>query len=193
MVIDLLRSEALEERVEPNDREGDPARARPRRIRLDEEPGVLAELPEHLVPDATVRGSPEEPRIPPEAGVEIGHRDTGEEVGDRALHVSPSMCLPSPMRDPRTVGVIRRQLKRRLRQLSARAHADRARPGRRAAADGLSTNDMQTSVQSAAKISFCRPVARTASTNSVSFHELTVVRSSGGSSSSSVASSSMVA
>lgn len=38
---------------------------------------------------------------------------------------------------------------------------------------------MQTSVQRAQKISFLRPVARTASRNSVSSHEFTVVRSSG--------------
>jgi hypothetical protein len=47
-VLDALRSEALEERVEPNDGEGDPARARPRRVRLDEEPGALVDLPENL-------------------------------------------------------------------------------------------------------------------------------------------------
>ena len=40
-VLDALGSEALEERVEPGDGEGDPARARLRRVRLDEEPGVL--------------------------------------------------------------------------------------------------------------------------------------------------------
>jgi hypothetical protein len=88
-VADAPGSEALEERVEPNDGEGDPARARPRRVRLDEEPGTLVDLLENLVPDATVWGSPEEPRVPIDADVEIGHRDTGEEVGDRALHVSP--------------------------------------------------------------------------------------------------------
>ena len=71
-------------RVEPGDSEGDPARARLRRVRLDEEPGALVDLPENLVPEATVRGSPEEPRVPIDAGVEIGYRDTGEEVGDRA-------------------------------------------------------------------------------------------------------------
>jgi hypothetical protein len=75
---------ALEERVEPNDGEGDPARARPRRVRLDEEPGTLVDLPENFLPDATVWGSPEEPRVPIDAGVEIGDRDTGEEVRDRA-------------------------------------------------------------------------------------------------------------
>jgi hypothetical protein len=37
-VLDALGSEALKERVEPSDGEGDPARARPRRVRLDKEP-----------------------------------------------------------------------------------------------------------------------------------------------------------
>jgi len=75
---------ALEERVEPSDGERDPASARPRRVRLDEEPGALVDLPEHLVPDATVWGSAEEARVPIDAGVEIGYRDTGEEVSDGA-------------------------------------------------------------------------------------------------------------
>src|ERR1700722_15963259 len=48
---------------------------------------------------------------------------------------------------------------------------------------------MQTSVHSAQKMSFRRPVAWTARTNSVSSQELTVVRSSGGGSSGSSASS----
>src|ERR687897_1304908 len=43
-----------------------------------------SDLPADLVPDATVWGSPEEPRVPIDAGVEIGYRDTGEEVCDRA-------------------------------------------------------------------------------------------------------------
>ena len=59
-VLDALGSEALEERVEPGDGEGDPARARVCRVRFDEEPGALVDLPEDLFPDATVRGSPEE-------------------------------------------------------------------------------------------------------------------------------------
>ena len=37
-VLDALGSEALEQRFEPSDGEGDPARARPRRVRLDESP-----------------------------------------------------------------------------------------------------------------------------------------------------------
>jgi hypothetical protein len=53
-VLDALGSEALKERVEPSDGEGDPARACPRRVRLDEAPGVLVDLPENLFPDATV-------------------------------------------------------------------------------------------------------------------------------------------
>ena len=90
--------EALEERVEPGDRESDPARARLRRVRLDEERGMLVDLPEDLVADAHVRGSPEEPRVPVDAGVEVGDRDAGEEVGDRA-HASCLSCgaySPSP-------------------------------------------------------------------------------------------------
>jgi hypothetical protein len=78
LVLDALGSEALEEPVEPGDGEGDAARARPRRVRLDEDPGALVDLPENLFPDATVWGSPEEPRVPIDAGVEIGYRDTGE-------------------------------------------------------------------------------------------------------------------
>jgi hypothetical protein len=51
---------------------------------------------------------------------------------------------------------------------------------------------MHTSVQSAQKMSFRRPLARTAATNSVSSQELTVVRSIGGSSVKSSASSGSV-
>src|SRR5271167_22522 len=51
---------------------------------------------------------------------------------------------------------------------------------------------MQTSVQSAQKMSLRRPLARTAARKSVSSHELTVVRSMGGFSSSSSASSGTV-
>jgi hypothetical protein len=42
-----------------------------------------SEALEELLPDAPVWGSPEEPRVPIDAGVEIGYRDTGEEVHDR--------------------------------------------------------------------------------------------------------------
>jgi hypothetical protein len=83
-MLDARGSEALEERVEPGDGEGDPACARLRGVRLDEEPRVLVDLPEHLFPNATVWGSPEEPCVPIDAGVEICYRNAGEEVGDRA-------------------------------------------------------------------------------------------------------------
>jgi hypothetical protein len=76
-VLDALGSEALEQRVEPCDGEGDAARARPRRVRLDGEPGALVDLPENLFPDATVWGSPEEPRVPIDAGI--------DQRGDAAL------------------------------------------------------------------------------------------------------------
>jgi hypothetical protein len=59
-------------------------RARLCRVRLDEEPGVLVDRPEDLVADATVWGSAEEPAIPIDARLEIGYRNTGEEVGDGA-------------------------------------------------------------------------------------------------------------
>jgi hypothetical protein len=88
-VLDALGSEALEERVEPTDLEGDTARAGPRRVRLDVEPGALVDLPKNLFPDPTVWGVPEEPRVPIDADVEIGYRDTGDEVGDRAPPVAP--------------------------------------------------------------------------------------------------------
>ncbi|HMI69942.1 MAG TPA: hypothetical protein VK510_08105, partial [Solirubrobacteraceae bacterium] len=93
-MLDVLSGEALEERVEPRDGEGDPARARLRRVQLDEEPGVLVDLSEDRVPDATVWGSPEEPRVPIDADVEIGYRNSGEEVGYRAhLSAAPGRDL----------------------------------------------------------------------------------------------------
>jgi hypothetical protein len=62
-VLDALGSEALEERVEPSDGEGGPARARPRRARLDREQGALVYLPQTLFSDAPVWWSPEETRV----------------------------------------------------------------------------------------------------------------------------------
>jgi hypothetical protein len=53
-VLDTLGREELEERVEPNDGEGDAPRACPRRVRLDEERGVLVDLSERFVPYAEV-------------------------------------------------------------------------------------------------------------------------------------------
>ena len=98
---------AAEERVEPGDGESDAARTRPCRVRLDEEPGVHVDLPEHLVPDAIVWGSAEEPRVPIDARVEIGYRNTGEEVGDRTqlLRSAPDPIMhvgdtALPLEDP---------------------------------------------------------------------------------------------
>ena len=83
VVLDARGGEALEECVKPGDGEGDPACTRLRRVRLDEEPGVLLDLPEDLFPNATVWGTPEEPCVSVDASVEICYRDAGEEVGDR--------------------------------------------------------------------------------------------------------------
>ena len=57
-VLDALRGEALEQRVEPGDGQGDPARARLRGVRLDEERRVLVDVPENLVPGAMSGGRP---------------------------------------------------------------------------------------------------------------------------------------
>ena len=71
-VFDALAGEALQELVESGDRKGDAARARLRCVWLDEDPGVVVDLPEHFFPDATVWGPAEEPRIPIDARVETG-------------------------------------------------------------------------------------------------------------------------
>ena len=84
-VLDALGGDPLQERVEPSDGDGDPARARVRRVRLDEERCVLVGVPEDLFPGAQVWRSPEEARVPIDAGLQIGYRDTGDEGGDRAL------------------------------------------------------------------------------------------------------------
>ena len=78
LVLDLPAGEILEELVEAGDGERDAARARLGRVRLDEEPGVLIDLPEQLVSGAKVRRSPEEPRVPIGARVEVGYGDTGD-------------------------------------------------------------------------------------------------------------------
>jgi hypothetical protein len=41
-----------------------------------------------LIPDPKVWRSPEEPRVPVDADVEVGYRDTGYELGDRAQLVA---------------------------------------------------------------------------------------------------------
>jgi hypothetical protein len=87
-VVDALGSEVLEERVEPNDGR-DPARPRPRRVRLDEEPGMLVDLPENLLPDAKVWGRPKN-RV--YQSMLASRSDTGtpaKEVGDRAHILVP--------------------------------------------------------------------------------------------------------
>jgi hypothetical protein len=57
-VLDALGSQALQERVETGDGEGDPACARPRSVGLDEQRGVLVDVPEDFYPGAHVRGRP---------------------------------------------------------------------------------------------------------------------------------------
>ena len=54
---------------------------------------MLVDLPQHLVPDPMVWWSPEEPRVPVDAHVEIGYGDTGEKVRDRA-HLVAVVTLP---------------------------------------------------------------------------------------------------
>ena len=61
-MFDTFGSQALQERVESGNGEGDPARARPRRVRLNEECGVLVDVPEDFFARAQVRRSPEQPR-----------------------------------------------------------------------------------------------------------------------------------
>jgi hypothetical protein len=51
-VLDALGSQALQELVETGDGEGDPACARPRNVGLDEERGVLVDVPEDFFPEA---------------------------------------------------------------------------------------------------------------------------------------------
>ena len=84
-VLDPLGNEALEERVEPRDGEGDAPRARLRRVRLDKEPGVLVDFPEQSRPRRALSGGRPKSRVYQSMpGVKIGYRDAGEEVGDCA-------------------------------------------------------------------------------------------------------------
>jgi hypothetical protein len=82
LVVDVLSGKALEELVEAGHGEGDPACSRLRGVRLNEERGVLVGLPKNLISGAKVWGSFEEPCVPIDAGVEIGHRDAGVEMSD---------------------------------------------------------------------------------------------------------------
>src|SRR6516164_8001916 len=88
-MFDTFGSQALQKRVESGNGEGDPARARPRGVRLNEECGVLVDVPENLFARAQVRRSPEEPCVPIDRGTQLGYRDTSDEVGDCALHATP--------------------------------------------------------------------------------------------------------
>lgn len=71
-VRDALGSQALQERVETGDGEGDPASARPDSVRLDEEGCVLVDVPEGFFPGARVRRSPKKPRVPIDRGAKLG-------------------------------------------------------------------------------------------------------------------------
>src|SRR3712207_9515683 len=72
------------------DGERDPATAGSRRVRFDEQRGVLVDVPEDLFTDAHVRLAAEEARVPVDSSVEVRHRDAGDEVGDGAAgHVPP--------------------------------------------------------------------------------------------------------
>src|SRR3954471_8536168 len=55
-----------------------------RRVRLDEQPRVLVDLPQHLLPGAEVRRPPEESRVPIGADGQIGDRNAGVEVRESA-------------------------------------------------------------------------------------------------------------
>jgi prevent-host-death family protein len=68
-------------------------------------------FPEHLVPDASVRGSPEEPRVPVDARVEIGYGDASEEVGLVVAVLLPWSEMPTiPQKELRNnVGAVLRR------------------------------------------------------------------------------------
>jgi hypothetical protein len=70
-MLDALDRDALQQRVEPADGQGDAARARLRCVWLDQELSVLVHLPEHLVADAMARGASEQARVPIDARVEM--------------------------------------------------------------------------------------------------------------------------
>lgn len=60
-MFDTFGSQAFHEHVESGNGEGDPARARPGCVRLNEECGVLVDVPEDFFARAQVWWSPEEP------------------------------------------------------------------------------------------------------------------------------------
>src|SRR5215469_1866812 len=89
LMFDTFGGQALQKRVESGNGEGDPARARPRRVRLNEQGGVLVDVPQDLFACAQVRRPPEEPCVPIDRDIQPGYRDTRDEVGDCALHAAP--------------------------------------------------------------------------------------------------------
>lgn len=88
-MFDTFGSQALQKSVESGNGEGDPARARPGRVRLNEERGVLVDVPEDLSARAHVRRTPKEPCVPIDRSTQLGYRDTSDEVDDCALHATP--------------------------------------------------------------------------------------------------------
>src|SRR3712207_5608137 len=77
------------------DGERDPATAGSRRVRFDEQRGVLVDVPEDLFTDAYVRLAAEEARVSVDSSVEVRHRNAGDEVGDGAAgHVPASQRIP---------------------------------------------------------------------------------------------------
>ena len=72
-MFDAFGSQALQKRVESGNGEGDPARARPRYVRLNEERGVLFDVPEDFFARAQVGRSPEEPCVPVGRGTQLGY------------------------------------------------------------------------------------------------------------------------
>jgi hypothetical protein len=83
-VVDPRGDDSLEEPVEPDDDHGHPPASRLRLVRLDEQRGVLVDVPEDLIPGAHVRVAPEEPGVPIDAGIQVGHGHARDQVGDGA-------------------------------------------------------------------------------------------------------------
>ncbi len=81
------------------------AGALPRRVWLDEERGVLVDVPEDLVASAHVRGAPEEPCVPMRCDVELGDRDSCDEASDPACE-SVDMTAGSHCRKSAVAGAL---------------------------------------------------------------------------------------
>jgi hypothetical protein len=74
VLLDALGSEAFEERVEPSDGQRDPARAAFGSMKRQ----ACSSISQSISVPTRKSGALEEPRVPIDAGVEIGYRDTGE-------------------------------------------------------------------------------------------------------------------